>query len=219
MFSKAELTIRKYQPGDRQELRKICSDTAYFGEPCEAFFPDREFLADIIMNYYTDYESEHTWVAQYRKNVIGYICAGIDDLRYSYIMALRILPISFLKALARADIFDSRTARLIRYNFRSLLRSESSLKKVDCRKFSAHIHQNIAGGFRGLGIGSELFEAMINDISQKAPGIRFKALRSQRRFPFFERYGFTLIDCRRVKIWEEWLKKSPLYFMEYIKAF
>lgn len=214
-----KVIIRKYQAQDRQAIRKLCCDTAYFGDPCEEFFPDRELLADLIMNYYTDYEPEHTWVAEYRDDIIGYLCAGISEARYNYLVTLKVLPFSFLKAFARRKIWDIRTSRLIKYNVRSFFTKEVVLKKADCKKYSVHIHQNIKQGFRGKGIGSELVEAMLKEIKDKASGIRFRALRQKPGFFFFEKYGFKKIDCRRVKTWEKWLGKSPLYFMEYEKSF
>jgi hypothetical protein len=42
-------------------------------------------------------------------------------------------------------------------------------------------------------------------------------LREENRFRFFEKYGFRLIDCKRAPIWEQWLNKRPLYYMEYLR--
>ena len=214
-----KIIIRKCHPDDRDDLRRLCCNTAYFGNPCEVFFPDREFLADLIMTYYVDYEYEHTWVAQYQGEVIGYLCAGIDEARYSMITTFKIVPWAFLRALVRRKIWDERTKHLIEYNIKSFFSKEARLKKANHKKFPVHIHQNVKQGFRGKGVGGRLVEAMLEELKSKTVGIRFRALRQDARFLFFEKYGFKLLDCRRVKTWEKWLGKSPLYFMEYGKSF
>lgn len=211
------IVIRKYQAGDREALHKLSCDTAYFGDPCEVFFPDRKLLADLIMSYYTDYEPEHIRVADCRGDVVGYISAGLNESGYSRQMLLNIVPRSLIKALCRHKIWDRRTLRLMVYNFLFGVSREGKLKKLKSAEFPTHIHQNIKHGFRGKGIGSQLFDSLYQDIKKKTKGIRFKALRQEPRFSFFERYGFQLFDLRRVKIWERWLNKSPLYFMEYGK--
>jgi len=209
------VVIRKFRPADRGSLFRLCCDTAHFGNSCETFFPDREFLGDLIMAYYTDYEPEHTWIAQYQQEVVGYLCAGIDEAKYNRIVTFKIMPKALFGALKRKKIWDRRTGRLIKYNAQSFFRGEAALKKISHKEFPAHIHMNIKEGIRGKGIGSKLVEAMLKELKTKTLGIRFRALRQEPNFLFFERYGFKLLDCRRVKTWEQWLDKKPLYFMEY----
>jgi len=211
------IVIRKYQSSDREVLRKLSCDTAYFGDPCEVFFPDRKLLADLIMSYYTDYEPEHIRVADYNGEVVGYISVSLSESRYNRFMLLKIIPCSVIKALCRRKIWDRRTLRLILYNFLFGISGSGKLKKINRKEFPAHIHQNIKYGFRGKGIGSKLFDALFRELKEKTKGIAFKALRQEPKFSFFEKYGFQLFDCRRVKVWERWLNKSPLYLMGYRK--
>lgn len=211
------IIIRKYRLDDKQALRTFCCDTAYFGDPCEVFFPDRKLLANLIMSYYTDYEPEHIWVADYNNEIVGYASAGLNEACYTRYMLLSVVPRSVIKALCRRKIWDRRILRLIRYNFLFGISGSGRLKKLNSKEFPTHIHLNIKYGFRGKGIGSKLFNALYREIEEKTKGIRFKALRQEPKFYFFDKYGFQLFDCRRVKIWEKWLGKSPLYYMEYGK--
>ncbi|NQT28407.1 MAG: GNAT family N-acetyltransferase [Candidatus Omnitrophica bacterium] len=214
------ILIRKYDSRDRKALEDICCDTAYFGEPCDFFFSDRRLLADLTIKYYLDYEPEHIWVAEYKNEAVGYVSACLDESRLSRIMPFKIIPFVFLKALIRGEIWSKRTGRLIVYNLKCFLSKEAVLQKIDRKKFPVYIHQNIKKEFRGRGIGSRLVMALLDEVEeQKLPGIRFRALRQEPRFLFFEKFGFKQIDCKRVKSWETWLKKKPLYFMEYGKEF
>ena len=219
-LDQADLIIRTARPADRDALRTLCVDTAYFGEPCEAFFPDREFLADLIMEYYIRYEPHHTWIAQYQGEIVAYLSAGFDEAGYTRIMLKNILPGAILRALGRGRIWDRRTVKLIGYNFMSFISGQTRLPAGDHRAYPVHIHQNTRQGFRGKGIGRKLLEAFLDTVKkEQALGVRFRALRGEPCFPFFDTYGFKRLACRRVKYWERWLKKSPLYFMEYGKIF
>lgn len=212
--------IRKYHPKDRQVIRTLCCNTAYFGESCESFFADGKLLADLIMKYNTDYEPEHIWVAEYEGKIVGYISACFNEARYSWIMLSKIIPFTFVKALIRGKIWSMKTYRLIVYNLKCFFSKETNLVKIDHERFPVHIHQNIKQGFRSKGIGSRLLIALLNEVeANKLPGIRFRALRQQPSFPFFEKYGFKQIDCKQVKSWESWFKKRPLYLMEYVREF
>lgn len=217
---RAEVVVRTACAGDRDALRALCVDTAYFGSPCEFFFPDRELLADLIMEYYIRYEPHHTWVAEYGGEVVAYLSAGFSEAEYTRTMLKKILPGAIARALGRGMIWDRRTAKLIGYNFLTFLSGQARLPASDHRTYPVHIHQNTKEGFRGRGLGRKLLEAFLHTVKKEgASGVRFRALRSESRFPFFDTYGFTRLACRRVSSWERWLKRSPLYFMEYGKIF
>ena len=55
-------------------------------------------MADLVMNYYTDYEPEHTWVTESEGGVIGYISACFDEAGYNRIMLFKIIPVSLIRA-------------------------------------------------------------------------------------------------------------------------
>lgn len=212
--------IRRYQPKDRQAIRTLCCDTAYFGNPCEAFFSDRELLADLVMNYHTDYEPEHAWLVEHKGEVVAYLCACFNEVRYSRRMLFKIVPFAFVRSLMRGKIWSKKTRRLISYNFKCFFSGEIKVKKLKTKKFPVNIHQNTKQGFRGRGLGKKLVAVFLKEVEKnKMSGIRFRALRQEPNFLFFEKYGFKKIDCKRVKIWEEWLKKTPLYYMEYGKPY
>ncbi|MBD3245569.1 MAG: GNAT family N-acetyltransferase [Candidatus Omnitrophica bacterium] len=215
----ARITVRKFLPKDRDALRRICCDTAHFGEPCEVFFPDRELLADLVMKYFTDYDSRYTWVAEEQGTPVGYVCACVDDRAYSRTMLLRILPVSLAKMLARGKIFSAKTGRMIKYNVLSAFQGDARLRPCAAREYPVHIHQNIMDGYRGRGIGRKLLIPLLEEAARRRWGIRFRALRQVPRFAFFERFGFRRLDVTRVKTWEAWLHRAPLYYMEYGKRY
>ena len=80
--------IRLYQKSDREALRRICCDVADRGGPIENFFPDRVLVADLLMNYYADYEPEASFVAENSGELVGYINGCFDNRRYGLVMFL-----------------------------------------------------------------------------------------------------------------------------------
>ncbi len=215
MEKKDSVIIRTCRPEDREGLRKICCDTAFFGNPCEHFFPDRQLLADLIMNYYIDHEPENTFVAEAGGEVVGYLCAGFDEKLYQRKMLVQIIPKSIVKALRRGLIWDRRTLKMILYNIQSGIRGEAVLKADSAGEW-AHIHQNIRHDYRGAGIGGMMVRALLEYAGSRGiTGIKFRCLRQEDRFGFFEKYGFQRQAVRRVRVWERWLGREPLYYMEY----
>jgi len=71
--------VRKYKKEDRKSVRKIACDSAFMGEPCEIFFKGRDFLADVLTLYFTDYEQESCFVAEVDNIVAGYLIGARDS--------------------------------------------------------------------------------------------------------------------------------------------
>lgn len=93
-------------------IRQIACDTADMGEPVENFFGDREVVGDLLTRYYTDYESESLWVAEYEGKVIGYLTGCLDTHRYFRIMGFCLLPQIIIKSILRGVFLRQDTWRL-----------------------------------------------------------------------------------------------------------
>jgi len=77
-FSGVPVTIRKYRESDRDEVRRICCDTGFLGNPIEGIFQDRELFADLFTNVYLDYEPEWSLVAESQGRVAGYLLGSVN---------------------------------------------------------------------------------------------------------------------------------------------
>src|SRR5208283_2054701 len=111
-----DVHIRPYEPRDRAAVRQICADTADAGQPVERFFPDREVIADLLMNYYTRFEPQSAWVVDKGDGVVGYLTGCLNTKRFLRVMTWRIGPWLFFKALVRGTFFRPQTLRLFRAN-------------------------------------------------------------------------------------------------------
>ena len=90
--------IRPYRPEDRDDVRHVCCETGFMGNPIEPIFSDRQLFADFFTSYYTDYEPESALVAidEETGQLIGYLlgCSRYhyNRFRQNLIIATRIVP-------------------------------------------------------------------------------------------------------------------------------
>jgi len=152
-----ELQIRPYEPRDRAALRQICCDTADAGQPVEKFFPNREVFADLLTNYYTEFEPQSTFVADNGGEVVGYTTGCLDTKRFLRTMKRRIVPAIFFKALVRGVLWHPQTVRLLRANLGLWLKSGHRTGPA-LDDYPAHLHVNVRQGFRGQKVGQRLVE-------------------------------------------------------------
>jgi ribosomal protein S18 acetylase RimI-like enzyme len=202
--------IRPYAVGDRVAVRRICCDTADAGRPVdrpspvEAFFDDRELIADLLMNYYTDFEPESAWVAEQAGGpvitggpaiageVVGYLTGCRDTGRFKRIMFWRIAPQALFKAFWRGAWWAASTRRLIRYNLPIWWRSLGH-RTMPLAGYPAHLHINLRVGVQGQGIGRQLINQFLAQLrSAGIPGVHLSARENNMTaLAFFEKMGFA----------------------------
>ena len=90
--------VRPFESGDRNAVRRIFADTAYFGGPLEIYFDDREMLCDYYTTYYTDYEPQSCFVAEADNEIIGYLMGCLNTDRQKSVLRSKIVPM-VLKSL------------------------------------------------------------------------------------------------------------------------
>jgi len=188
----AALQIRRYEPRDRAAVRRICCDTADAGRPVERFFPDREVIADLLTNYYMEFEPHSTFVADGGAGPVGYLTGCLNTSRYLRIVKWRIAPVALAKALVRGTFWHPQTLRLFRANIGMWLTSEYRSAPA-LGEYPAHLHVNVQDGFRGQRIGQRLVEAFFERARDAGvrgvhAGVSADNLRGRH---FFEELGFT----------------------------
>lgn len=189
------MIIRLYQSRDRSTVRNISCDTADRGRPVENFFHDREFTADVLMNYYTNYEPESLWVAEHGGRIVGYLTGCLDTNKYNRIIRKKILPKVILQAVQRGMFFYKDTWRLVIAALRTLTIG-GFLRNIPINEYPAHLHINILQEFRGQRIGEQLMNKFFEQATQAGlSGIHLSTLADNvTGRKFFEKMGFTLIS-------------------------
>lgn len=199
-------SFRHLRQEDKASVRLIAADTAFFGEPVEAFLDDRELFNDTFTAYYLDYASEYCWVACRGEKVIGYLLGCLDTASQQKTWAGRILPDVLKKFISGRYRFGSKTF------FYSLALGISAIKReltqIDLSRYPAHLHINIDQEWRGQGIGRKLLEGYIQQIhSTGAPGIHLHTTSYNRAACFlYESIGFQALDHRKTGSWSRWVQ-------------
>jgi ribosomal protein S18 acetylase RimI-like enzyme len=200
--------IRPYLPADRDDVRRIAADTAFFGAPVERFLDDRRLFADEMCAYYTDFEPEHLWVAAADTAeaapagaVAGYLFGCVDTARQLRIWTRRILPHLMLRAITGRYRVGRKTWRYALAALGAARRGE--FPRVDLGAYPAHLHINLEARFRGAGGGRRLMEAYLAQLA--GLGVRGVHLRTTSEnaaaVAMYTRLGFTLLDARPTQMW------------------
>jgi ribosomal protein S18 acetylase RimI-like enzyme len=187
--------IRPFYKTDRAVVRQICGDVADRGEPIEHFFSDREFAADLLTNYYTDYEPESSFVAESEGKVIGYIHGCLDNRRYGLVMLFLIIPKLILKGFLRGVFFRMESWQILRATLRSWRRIFVWRKK-SFHSHQGHLHIGIAKDYHGQHVGEELVQTLFSyargsSIHEMTASVHDENIAACR---FFERLGFVALD-------------------------
>ena len=197
------MTVRLYRPTDRNDVHRLAADTAFFGQPVEAFLPDRQLFSDYFMAYYTDEEPEHLWVADVNGRLAGYFAGSLAGSRSD---AGRNAARRVMGGLAGRRYRDVKGAT--RFALRmaaATLRDEYPSPPLE--DYPAHLHINVDGAYRGLGLGRQLMEAGLAGMAAAgAPGIHLNTTSYNRAaVAMYEKMGFTLLGSRPTRLWEPWL--------------
>ena len=186
-----DIRIRPYRREDRAAVREICLQTADRGAPVEHLYSDREFVADLLTRYYTDFEPGYSWVGTDGDSVVGYLMGAPDTDRQQRTLALRIGPSAILRAIARGALFRAETWRMLRaarWNGRQIRRAAPALAA-----YPANLHIDIFDAYRARHLGARLVATFLPRLQQHGiPGVR-ATVRADNpgACRFFERMGFS----------------------------
>ncbi len=211
MSKSEEIIIRVYKRGDREPVMKIACDIAFMGEPAENFFKGREFLADFLTLYHTDYEPESIFVVEKGGEVVGYISGAKSEKKMNLVSTFKVLPRAILKLIFKGYIFKKKNFLFILFCICSFLKGEFYMPSFIRKDYPAILHINLDKNYRGLGIGGRLIEAYLSYLKkEKIKGVYLKTP-SEKSFKFFKKLGFKIMYETRISYFKHILKKSVRY--------
>ena len=191
--------VRPYTPADREALLRIAADTAFFGAPLEAYLDDRRLFCDFFYAYYTDLEPEHAWVACADGQVVGFLTGCTDTAARSRRWVRLILP-------GLAGRLLGGHYRLGRKTWRYVVRLATArpASAPDLRAYPAHLHVNLAEGWRGRGLGRGLIEACLGQMHALGlPGIHLSTTSvNLAACRLYAALGFRLLAVWPTRLWE-----------------
>jgi len=187
-----EVAIRKFKKEDRQALRDIAWDTAFMGEPADAFFDSRQLLQDFLTAYFTDYEPQSCFVAEAGREVIGYLIGAKDIAALGKIFRDKILPKLFINLFFSGAVFKKKNFTYILGCLGGSLSGEFRMPDFS-KDYPATLHINLKKDWRSQHIGARLMAVYLDYLRiEKVRGVCL-ATASSKAAEFFSQQGFILL--------------------------
>jgi GNAT superfamily N-acetyltransferase len=194
--------IRPYRPDDEAAVRRIAVDTAFFGQPVEAYLDDGGLFYDFFYAYYTRYEADHGWIAELEGQTVGFLMGCPDTRRKAVAWARDELPRLAIRLLSGKYRLGGKTWRYLLSQAGAAARQELAL--VDLQAYPAHLHVNVAADRRGLGLGRRLLAAYLEQLRREgSPGVHLRTTSLNRTAcRLYEQAGFRLLAAHPTRAWQ-----------------
>lgn len=171
------MKVRKYQDKDKDNLRKICIETAV---PQKNERGER-LLTLLYNDYYTEHEPDNCFVlADDNDNAVGYIICSENFDAYKATFTKEYLP---------------RVKELSFVQYLEKILALNTFEKKYAKQYPAHLHIDILPGFTGHGSGSTLMETLLGHLKEKEIkgimlGVGYKNVRA---IKFYKKHGFSVL--------------------------
>lgn len=202
------MIIQSFHEENSNALLKIAADTAFFGNPVEAFLEDRRLFCDFFYRYYITYQPQNCWVAMDHQTVIGFLVGCLDSRIQSHQWRNLILPQILKNAVLRKYRIGSLTWDFLLQSLQSRLTEKKN--RIDLSLYPAHLHINVDANWRGKGVGQELLKKYIEYLSQNhIPGVHLNTTdQNISACKLYERMGFQLLSSHSTKLWSHLISNS-----------
>jgi ribosomal protein S18 acetylase RimI-like enzyme len=198
-----DVLIRHYQASDQPAVFQIAADTAFFGEPVEAFMEGRNLFCDAFVLYYTTQEAMYGWVAFGSNGVMGYLLGCADTPQRARKWVRHIL-FPLIGGLIGGHYQIGR--RTLSYAFGTLVGYvRGEVPGVNLVEYPAHLHINVQEGSRGSGVGGRLLEAYLEQLRlQGVRGVHLETTNlNQAASHLYEKLGFRLLGVHSNRYWSK----------------
>jgi ribosomal protein S18 acetylase RimI-like enzyme len=196
-----EVVTRHYHVSDQPAVFQIAGDTAFFGEPVEAFLEDRKLFCDSFVGYYTIREEGFCWVADTDDRVIGFLLGSTHAIVQTAQWRRYILSKVLVNVVLGRYKLGKRTANYAINMLVGIVRGEEPT--VNLGEYPAHLHINIQKGYRSEGVGRRLMDAYLEQL--QGLGVRGVHLKTtshnEAACHLYEKIGFKLLDSRQNRFW------------------
>jgi ribosomal protein S18 acetylase RimI-like enzyme len=202
--------IRQYQPGDLDDLYRICLQTADNGGDGTALFRDPRLPGHIYAAPYAKFEPSLAWVAEDTGGVGGYIVAALDSWAFEQHVerdwwpALRTRYPEPPRDLAAQLSTQERDALA---NIHHPWHTDNELAD----QYPSHLHINLVPRLQGRGIGRQLIATLLSGLrAQGSRGVHLLVRRdNQRARGFYGHVGFRELPVTDVHIFAMQLTELP----------
>ncbi|MDR2986754.1 MAG: GNAT family N-acetyltransferase [Nocardiopsaceae bacterium] len=187
-----KIRIREYQPGDRDELYRICLLTSDNGGDGTASFRDPRLPGDIYAVPYAVLEPSLAFVAEDAEEVGGYAVATLDTREFGRRLERDWLPAARVRHPDQPPDLASQLSVQERTALRNIHVSWKPGEDVP-GGYPSHLHINLLPSLQGRGMGRRLISALLTRLrEQGSAGVHLGThLTNVRAAGFYRHLGFT----------------------------
>ena len=208
-----QFEIRKFGPADRADIRRLCCETGFLGNPIDPVFEDRELFADYLTAYYTDWEPESSFVLQVDQTIKGYLLGSRFPLRQQLYNIYQNASLLF-RGLCRLPRYGPATRAFAKW---ILCHGWREVPAAPRR--CAHFHINLLAEARNVATTRAIMDAYLqylHEHGEKRVYGQMVTFESRRGSKMFERYGFRVLNRAKISKYEK-LHPEPVYLCTVIK--
>lgn len=208
-----QFEIRKFRPADRAEVRRLCCETGFLGNPIDPVFEDRELFADYLTAYYTDWEPESSFILLMNGEIKGYLLGSRFPLRQQLYNIYQNLSL-FARGLWRLPRYNAATREFARWILCNGWREVPAAPRR-----CAHFHINLLAEARKVATTRGIMDAYLQYLhanGEKQVYGQMVTFESRRGSKMFERYGFKVLNRSKISKYEK-LHPEPVYLCTVIK--
>ncbi|HEY9412072.1 MAG TPA: N-acetyltransferase [Jiangellaceae bacterium] len=184
------MTIRRYDPSDRDALYAICLKTGASGDDATDLYLDPQLLGEVYVGPYVEYGPELAFVVEDAEGVAGYVLGALDTRAFEARCEATWWPP--LRARYPVGHFPpgSADARLL-----DVVHRPHAAPDDVVRDYPSHLHVDLLPRTQGQGYGRALIERLLGALHEAgSPAVHLGVGEAnQRAIGFYERMGFTLL--------------------------
>jgi hypothetical protein len=205
--------VRKFQPADREAVRRLCCDTGFLGKPIDPVFEDRELFADYLTDYYLKHEPDSAFVVVVHGQIKGYLLGSRFPLRHQVHSFQQNLWHAG-KALGRYLRYQPESRRFIHWIVLNAWREVPAAPRQ-----VGHFHVNLLPEAKSIPVFRELLETYLRFLYQygvtRVYG-QMVTFDERRGFKLFERYGFKVLNKSEITKFRRFTTE-PVYLCTVVK--
>ena len=205
----SDVRVRPYEQRDRSQIRKICADTGFLGNPIDPVFEDRELFSDFLTSPYTDAEPDCCYVWEGSDGrILGYVMGSRSQWKHISHLVRR-CPGWFFRAVFGFFFYYRPSTR--KYLTWLLFRGRQETPTAPSN--AVHFHINLLPEARGLKGGKLLFDTFLDRMAELGESSVFGQIvvKGDRRTDrMFSWYGFKIIDRKELSKFREH-RDEPVY--------
>ncbi len=205
--------IRPYEKADRAQVRELCCDTGFLGNPIDPVFEDRELFADYLTAYYTDWEPKSSFVLLVNGVIRGYLLGSRHPWRQQLYNAYNNLALG-ARGIFRYAGYSAASKKFVRWIM------QQAWREVPARpRCNAHFHLNMLPDARQVATTRALMDrylAYLHKAGEKAVYGQMVVFQDRRGEKVFSRYGFRVVNKAEITKYREH-HPEPVYLCTLMK--